>query len=668
MKGDVNMRYIGSKLNLLTEIQEFLSQNIQSDNKIFLDLFGGSNIVGSYFKKDYQILTNDLLYFSYAIAQGKIVNNEQPQFLELKKRNIENPLDYLNNSTNFSDYIGYYEKEYSPTGEAMYFSVENAKRIDFIRDEIDSWKEQDLLSESEYFYLLASLLEAIPFVSNTTGTYGAFLKKWDKRALKKLELLPLDLTNNKQHNQAFNENSNELVKKISADITYIDTPYNKRQYAPNYHVLENIARNDKPELSGKTRLFDYKKLKSDYSNAKLALDAMENLIKNLDTTHIILSYNNEGIIPETDLIGLLKKYTIDGNINIKKIPYRKYKSKNPSDSYDLYELLIYIQKKKVLENKKIRIHSKKQVLLPKYVKSPLNYIGGKYKLLPQILPLFPDNIDTFVDLFSGGANVGINVQANHHIFNDMNNRMNEMFRYFATENPQEIIIKIKNRISEYQLSKENEQAYLNFRRKYNENPNPLDLYVLVSYSYNYQFRFNNSMEFNNPFGRNRSCFSENMEQNLFNFLSRLQTMDSIFTDNYFTDVDLSGMKKDDFVYLDPPYLITTGSYNDGNRGFSNWTEYQEYEMYELLSQLTKQGVRYALSNVVEHKGKTNKILSDFIDSQNVHTHYLNFNYNNSSHNSKARGSQEILLTNYDPETFEVLRSEQIFESQQALLF
>lgn len=207
------MRYIGSKLNLLTEIQEFLSQNIQSDNKIFLDLFGGSNIVGSYFKKDYQILTNDLLYFSYAIAQGKIVNNEQPQFLELKKRNIENPLDYLNNSTNFSDYIGYYEKEYSPTGEAMYFSVENAKRIDFIRDEIDSWKEQDLLSESEYFYLLASLLEAIPFVSNTTGTYGAFLKKWDKRALKKLELLPLDLTNNKQHNQAFNENSNELVKK-----------------------------------------------------------------------------------------------------------------------------------------------------------------------------------------------------------------------------------------------------------------------------------------------------------------------------------------------------------------------------------------------------------------------------------------------------------------------
>ncbi|MDN5470846.1 MAG: DNA adenine methylase, partial [Lactococcus lactis] len=456
------MRYIGSKLKLLTEIQEFLSQNIQSDNKIFLDLFGGSNIVGSYFKKDYQILTNDLLYFSYAIAQGKIVNNEQPQFLELKKRNIENPLDYLNNSTNFSDYIGYYEKEYSPTGEAMYFSVENAKRIDFIRDEIDSWKEQDLLSESEYFYLLASLLEAIPFVSNTTGTYGAFLKKWDKRALKKLELLPLDLTNNKQHNQAFNENSNELVKKISADITYIDTPYNKRQYAPNYHVLENIARNDKPELSGKTRLFDYKKLKSDYSNAKLALDAMENLIKNLDTTHIILSYNNEGIIPETDLIGLLKKYTIDGNINIKKIPYRKYKSKNPSDSYDLYELLIYIQKKKVLENKKIRIHSKKQVLLPKYVKSPLNYIGGKYKLLPQILPLFPDNIDTFVDLFSGGANVGINVQANHHIFNDMNNRMNEMFRYFATENPQELIIKIKNRISEYQLSKENEQAYLNF--------------------------------------------------------------------------------------------------------------------------------------------------------------------------------------------------------------
>src|SRR5699024_12567458 len=145
---------------------------------------------------------------------------------------------------------------------------------------------------------------------------------------------------------------------------------------------------------------------------------------------------------------------------------------------------------------------------------PLNYIGGKYRLLNQILPLFPKNIDTFVDLFSGGANVGINVNANKHIFNDMNYRINEMFRSFVKHDPDDLVDKINSRIEEYDLSKTNQEAYLKFRKDYNAQPNPLDLYVLVSYSYNYQFRFNNSMEFNNPFVRNRSQFSENLEKSL----------------------------------------------------------------------------------------------------------------------------------------------------------
>src|SRR5699024_5411841 len=139
-------------------------------------------------------------------------------------------------------------------------------------------------------------------------------------------------------------------------------------------------------------------------------------------------------------------------------------------------------------------------------KSPLNYIGGKYRLLKQILPLFPDEINTFVDLFSGGANVGINVNAKKHIFNDMNYKINELFRYFAQQEPNDLVEKIKNRIEHFQLSKTNEKAYLDFRKMYNSNPNPLDLYILVSFSYNYQFRFINTYQFIIPIDHIRSLY------------------------------------------------------------------------------------------------------------------------------------------------------------------
>lgn len=669
------MRFIGSKTNLLTDIEKMLKENTTGNEETFLDLFAGTNAVGNYFKKNYAVYANDLLYFSFVNEKAIIENNGNLQFEKLKALGINSPLDYLQeNAERYveSGIVGYYENNYTPTGDAMYLTVENGKRIDYIRDKIDEWQAEELLTETEYYYLVSVLIEAIPYVSNITGTYGAFLKHWDKRALNCLELIPIEVQDNNKENKAFNEDANDLIKKISVDIAYVDTPYNNRQYASNYHLLENIAKNDKPELSGKTKIFDWVPFRSDYAMKKKALNAMSDLIKNIDATHIVVSYNNEGIISETDLIDLMKSQSINDNVKIEKIPYRKYKSKQPSESYDLYEMLLYIQKKEISSGDKTTVikpdfgkNKKWSSEKHQYIKSPLNYIGGKYKLLKQIIPLFPKSINTFVDLFSGGANVGINVQANHYIFNDMNDRINEMFRFFATQNEEELVTKIKDRIDEFQLSKTSEEGYLKFRAQYNKNPNPLDLYVLVSYSYNYQFRFNNSMEFNNPFGRNRSRFSENMEKNLRLFVKKLSTIDATFVDKLFNEIDLSNLSKGDFVYLDPPYLITTGNYNDGNRGFLNWGDVQEKQMYDLMEKLTSQGVRFALSNVLKHKGTTNELLKAYIDNHNVRVHYLDYNYNNASHNSKGTGSIEVLITNYDSAADKILpvtnrRLEKIF--------
>ncbi|MEG2708168.1 MAG: DNA adenine methylase, partial [Vagococcus sp.] len=486
------MRFIGSKSSLLTHIDTLLKSQTTGKETTFLDLFAGTNTVGNYFKKDYTVYSNDLLYFSYINAKAIIENNGNLEFKQLKNKQIDSPLDFLQEQADVysqKSEVGYYEASYTPTGGAMYLTVENGKRIDFIRDQIDEWQKEGLLTETEYCYLVSVLIEAIPYVSNITGTYGAFLKHWDNRALNQLDLVPLEVYNNERENKAFNQNANDLIKNITVDIAYIDTPYNNRQYASNYHLLENVAKNDKPELSGKTKIFDWSPIRSDYAMKKKAIEAMTDLIETIDATHIVLSYNNEGIIPEEDLIELMRQQDINQEIIVEKIPYRKYKSKKASASYDLYELLLYIQKKETTSLEEVAVVPK-QVDPPKkwasqkhqYIKSPLNYVGGKYKLLKQIIPLFPKEIDLFVDLFSGGANVGINVEAGRYVFNDMNDKINEMFRFFATQDEDELVEKINQRIAEYELSKTNEAGYLAFRKQYNDKPNPLDLYVLVSYS------------------------------------------------------------------------------------------------------------------------------------------------------------------------------------------
>lgn len=214
------MRYIGSKQNLLLEIADIIEKNIQGkpSPKTFLDLFGGTNSVGVFFKDQYTVFSNDLLFFSFVNAKAVIENNGSLGFKKLKKIGIQSPIDYLQEHAQeylSKNIIGYYERNYTPAGDVMYLSVENGKRIDFIRDQIDLWRSNELLSDPEYYYLISVLIEAIPFVSNITGVYGAFLKHWDKRALKSLELKPLVIKDNQKPNKAHNQDANQLIKEIS---------------------------------------------------------------------------------------------------------------------------------------------------------------------------------------------------------------------------------------------------------------------------------------------------------------------------------------------------------------------------------------------------------------------------------------------------------------------
>lgn len=651
------MRFIGCKKNLLSNIDAVISENIPYKKEaVFCDIFAGTGSVARYFKDKYRIFSNDSLYFSYVLQKATVENNITPTFSKLKEIGILDPISFLEETRiityNYNDKKYFIADNYSPHDNCkrMYFTNKNAVRIDFIRNTIESWRKQNLLEDYEYYYLLAALIDSVPSISNITGTYGAYLKTWDKRSFKDLELSRLEVYDNKRSNKAFNRDALELIDELDGDILYIDPPYNERQYAPNYHLLETIAQYDYPEIKGITGIRPYQEQKSPFCIKGKAAEAFEQLISKANFNNIVMSYSTDGIVPIEQIEQILRKYCISDTFKRYDIPYRSYKSKKDNRQHTLYENIFFIKK---FENKQYTFFNKttskksnknESTNKHKYIKSPTNYIGGKYKLLSQLLPQFPKNINTFVDLFAGGCNVGINVNADKVIFNDINSIIIDLFKLFQNTPIDELLAQIDSIINEYSLSKTNEKGYKKLREHYNHTHKLIDLYTLSCYSFNYQFRFNNKHEYNNPFGKNRSQFSNNMRSNLIRFVEKLQNSNVEFSKYDFENFDISALGYGDFIYCDPPYLITTGSYNDGNRGFKNWSDAEEQALYDFLDKINEQGIKFALSNVLEHKGKVNEFLKKW--SKKYRIIDIKSDYSNSSYNTTGGTSKEVLIVNY----------------------
>lgn len=337
------MRYIGNKENLLETIHQVMqSKNIKGNS--FFDFFSGTANVGKFFKKlNYQIFSSDLLYFSYILQRAYIANNEELYFDKLlNKLNFQSRslfaspmhiiVEYLNQIEQINGFIS---KNYTPSGTQdldiprMYFSDENGKIIDAIRQQIENWKTENLISENEYFVLLACLIETVPFYANIAGIYAAFHKKWDPRAIKKMILRPIKFVVNQKENFVFNINSVELLKQIQADIFYLDPPYNQRQYAPNYHILETIAKYDNPEIKGVSGMRNYENEKSKFCNKDTALQELSIIAQKGKYKTLILSYNNEGIMPQEQIVSTLKPY---GKVELVEFDYTRFKSNSNGES------------------------------------------------------------------------------------------------------------------------------------------------------------------------------------------------------------------------------------------------------------------------------------------------------------------------------------------------
>lgn len=342
------MRFIGCKTLLLEHIKEIIDENVDSA-ETFCDLFSGTSTVARYFKQWYSVNSNDLLYFSYVLQMATIKNNTIPTFKKLQEHGIIDPISYFNDidlSTleTLEQSKRFFQNTYAPTGGRMYVNDENALRIDYARNITESWFDNSTITENEYYYLLGCIIEGIPFVSNISGTYGAYHKTWENRSFKKFELFRLPVNSNTKQNNCFNTDGVELLNSISGDILYIDPPYNSRQYLPNYHVLETAAKYDYPNVTGITGQRKYENNKSKFCSKKEVYPAFHQLMSNAKFKHILVSYSSDGLLSVEQITEVMTKFGISKTFKIYEIPYRRYKSRHQKNKKELKEFIFYIKK------------------------------------------------------------------------------------------------------------------------------------------------------------------------------------------------------------------------------------------------------------------------------------------------------------------------------------
>lgn len=407
------MRFIGNKELLAPDIKKLLQEKglLNKGLKLF-DAFCGTGAVSDSLKDSFNIIANDNLSWCVVYCRGRVTASEC-KFEDLGF----DPFDFFNSNEKSTE--GFFYQNYSPSGsDRMYFSAENAGRIDYIRQTIDDWKSKSLINEDEFSLLLASLIESVSFVSNTAGVYGAFLKHWDPRARKRIKFKKVQSNPDKAFEPQFHNNKIEnIIENIACDVLYIDPPYTQNQYGTQYHLLETLVLNDSPTISSITGSRSTAPMRSDWSKDTKAHILFDQIVSKTKAKYIVFSYSTDGFMSKSYIEAVFKRYGKPQSYSCKKIAYSKYKNFKSRGKKEHFEYLFFVEKK---EKAAVRFGS------------PLNYTGSKTRMLPILKENFPKKIDTFVDAFGGGFNVGINADANRIIYNDYNHIVKELIESFWT--------------------------------------------------------------------------------------------------------------------------------------------------------------------------------------------------------------------------------------------
>jgi adenine-specific DNA-methyltransferase len=333
------LNYIGSKFNLLSWIETTIREKtgwVSLEDKLFADLFAGTGIVSYHFRcLNTIVISNDAELYSSIITQAMTSGTYTEQCRDL--------IYQLNATT--EELVGFVTRHYSPyeTSERMFFTEENAKRIDYLRQRIEDMKPT--LSENEYGFLLASLLVSADAVSNVPAVYGCYLKNFKDKAMRTITLIPIHTHTRLANEKSQTTNMDVLaLPLITADIVYLDPPYNQRQYSKNYFPLNIIAKTpsallQEPELKGKTGI-PTDCFTSAFCQKKRVEDAFITLLGNLRAEWVFLSYNSESLIMKDRMIEIMQEY---GEVSVVERDYKRFKSFDYNQDVSIQEYLFCLK-------------------------------------------------------------------------------------------------------------------------------------------------------------------------------------------------------------------------------------------------------------------------------------------------------------------------------------
>lgn len=649
-----NRRYLGSKYKLLDFIDDIVEENCGEYNTV-LDVFAGTGIVANHFnEKGKTVYVNDILKSNCYIYDA---------FFGTQKVDISKIDDIIESYNNIQEYKeNYFWEVYKDT----YFSSLDCMKIGTIREDIEEKYRCNEINDREKSILIGSLIYSMDRIANTVGHYDAY-RKLDN-IQDKFEMFGLNVKEeNANQNKIFNADANQIISDIKEDILYIDPPYNSRQYGDAYHLLENIAEWKQPKVYGVAKKMNRDNLKSDYCTNKATV-AFKNLIENSNAKYILVSYNNMGKkgnarsqakISDTEILEILNK---KGNVKVYEKDFSYFTTGKSKIDNHKERIFFCDTRNNKTNNDSIWLEG----VAYDIVKSPLNYVGGKYKLLDQLMPRFPENIETFFDFFCGGANVGVNVLAKKTIGIDSEKNLVNVLNLFKKYKYGEIVEKLDDMITQYGLSNSfingyqyygcdsskglgtyNKDSYIRLRNDYNhylenDDEKTFMFLLLIIYGFNHQIRFNSEGKFNMPVGKRD--FNASIRKNLLNFCDKINSREIEFISKDFRNIDINTLDENDFCYFDPPYLLGDACYNENN----NWTTRDEKELLQYIKDISDRNIKFAFSNVIEHKGKKNDILINWAIENKYNINYLNYNYNNSNYQNKNKSgiTTEVLITNY----------------------
>lgn len=590
------MRYLGSKTKLLPGIESVIGK-YHITGESFADLFAGTGCVGDYFKDRYKIISNDFLYYAYVFNKAKLSFAAEPEFENFQEQYGCGIFDWLNSREYEPDDTYYIYNNYTPHGGRMFFTEENGIKIDGIRQDLENLKNEDVINEEEYYFILASLLESVTRFSNTSGTYEAFFKFWDSRAEKEFAIEPVEMNAVEciQKNEVVSKDTNQLVRGISGDIAYIDTPYTVTQYVSAYHLLETLARYDSPAITGVGGKRGRGDRNSLYARRSSARAQFEDLFRQIKFKHVIISYSNQGLVPVEELVELAKLFAVDHRVYVESFDYREYqnhRSSNKRNGRNLNEIVIYFEKDLTIN------------------KSPLNYSGSKDTLMPLIISELPYELDNFVDVMGGAFNVGANVAAKTAVYyNEINESIFGIVKWLLSDDRNLLIRQVESCIEKFGLTKGGKSAYEKLRTCYNEEDNsPVNLFVLHMYAFQNMIRFNGSHKMNTPIGV--AGYSEDMKNRILNFKIKAPQLRLMCQD--YTAMEWNTYPPNTVFYFDPPYFITNAAYNDGKRGGKGWGIHEEIELLNTLARIDALGYKFILSNVLHHKERNHDLLINWV--------------------------------------------------------